>query len=244
MKMRVSTLTPLLLLLSLTADAQTGGDPSGHWEGAVQAPEMAITIEVDLAKENRVLVGTVSVPQQNLKGFPLVIEAAEGRSLSFRFKGAPGNRHFAGALSEDGQSITGEFTQSGYSFPFTLTRKGEPRIDAPVRSAPIPRELEGPWSATLEGRSQNGIQQRIILTLSNQPDGTSTGTVVNPGDGLEIPIASIARTGSRVTLDLKAISGSYSGTVNADGTEMVGTFIQGTAVLPLTFRRSPAAEPK
>jgi len=42
--------------------------------------------------------------------------------------------------------------------------------------------------------------------------------------------------------DLKAVSGSYSGTVNADGTELTGTFIQGTAVLPLTFRRSPAQE--
>jgi hypothetical protein len=242
MKMTIHTLASLLLLLPVAAIAQTSADPSGHWEGAVQSPEAAISIEVDLQKEDRELVGTVSVPPQNLKGFPLVIEGVEGRSLSFRFRGAPGNRLFQGTVSEDGQSITGQFTQSGFSMPFTLTRKGEPRIDAPVKSAPIPEELEGPWSATLEARHQNGIQQRIILTLANQPDGTSTGTIINPGDGLEIPIASITRAASRVTLDLKAISGSYSGTVNADGTEMVGTFIQGTAVLPLTFRRSSAAE--
>ena len=74
--------------------------------------------------------------------------------------------------------------------------------------------------------------------LSNEPDGSSTGTVFNPGDGLEVPIASIRQDASTITLDLKAVGGSYSGKVNAEGTEIVGTFIQGTAVLPLTFRRS------
>jgi hypothetical protein len=240
--MRSLTLALSLLLLPVVTGAQAPVDPSGHWEGSVQSPEASVAIEVDFARIDRALVGTVSVPPQNLKGFPLVIDAIEGRSLSFRFRGAPGSRHFRGALSDDGQSIAGEFMQSGHSMPFSLTRTGEARIEDPIKSAPIPRELEGPWSATLESRYQNGIQQKIILMLSNQPDGTSTGTVINPGDGLEIPIASITRTESRVTLDLKVLSGSYSGTVNADGTEMVGTFIQGTAVLPLTFRRTPAPE--
>jgi hypothetical protein len=82
----------------------------------------------------------------------------------------------------------------------------------------------------------------IILTLENQPDGTSTGQVFNPGDGLEIPVASITQNAPSVMLDLRAVGGSYSGRLNAKGTEMVGTFIQGATVLPLTFRRAPAVE--
>ncbi len=74
------------------------------------------------------------------------------------------------------------------------------------------------------------------------PTAHRPAAVFNPGDGLEIPIASITQNASSVTLDLKAVGGSYSGKVNAEGTELVGTFIQGTAVLPLTFRRSPAQE--
>jgi hypothetical protein len=66
--------------------------------------------------------------------------------------------------------------------------------------------------------------------------------VFNQGEGLEIPIASITQNASNVTLDLRAVSGSYSGKVNTEGTEMVGTFIQGTTVLPLTFRRAPGVE--
>jgi hypothetical protein len=222
--------------------AQSSPDPSGHWEGTIRTPEMAIAIEVDFAKNTGVLVATISVPPQHLKGFPLVIETAEERSLTFRFKGAPGNRLFQGTVSEDGQSIAGQFVHSGFTMPFDLTRRGEAHIEAPVKSAAIRKELEGPWSATLEGSYPNGIPRKIFLTLSNQPDGTSTGTVFNPSDGLEVPITSITQKASSITLDLSAVSGSYAGTVNADGTEMVGTFIQGTAVLPLTFKRSPATE--
>ena len=233
----------LLVLCSAVLRAQSSADPSGHWEGAIQTPEMSIRIEVDLVRNSSgELAGTINVPPQNLRGFPLVFESVTGRSINFRFRGTPGNRMFQGVLAEDGTSISGDFIQGGYAMRFDLTRAGAARIDEPIKSAPIGKELEGPWSATLEGNYPNGIPRRIILTLSNQPDGTSTGSVINPGDGLEIPITSITQKASTITLDLSAVSGSYSGTVNADGTELKGTLIQGTAVLPLTFRRTPASE--
>lgn len=238
------TLVAILVLWSAASlSARQGADPSGHWEGAIKTPEMSIEIVVDLARTpGNELAGTISVPPQNLKGFPLVIDTHDGRSLRFRFRGAPGSRQFQGTLSEDGASIAGNFTQGGYTMPFVLSRKGAAMIEAPVKSAPVGKEFEGPWSATLDGASPDGSARRIVLTLSNQPDGTSTGTVFNAGEGLEIPIASITQKNSTVTLDLKAVGGSYSGTVNADGSELKGTYIQGTTVLPLTFRRASATE--
>jgi hypothetical protein len=229
----------LILLSAVAAHAQGAADPSGHWEGGIDTPEGSIGVVVDLAKNtNGQLAGTIGVPPQNLKGFPLVIESAEGRAITFRFKGAPGNRVFQGVVAEDGASMSGDFTQSGFSMRFALSRKGAAQIDPPVRNAPVTKELEGPWSATLEGTHQNGIKRQVILTLSNQPDGSATGTVFNTGDGLEVPIASIRQDASTLTLDLRSVGGSFSGKVNAEGTEIVGSFIQGTAVLPLTFRRS------
>jgi hypothetical protein len=239
--LRILTLI-LVLSSAVSMSAQRSADPTGHWDGGIHTPEMFISVQVDLTRNSSgQLAGTISVPPQNLKGFPLVIESAEGRTISFRFRGAPGNRVFQGVIAEDGGAISGDFIQSGFSMPFALSRTGAAQIDAPVTSAPIGNELEGPWSATLEGTYQNGIPRKIFLTLSNQPDGTSSGSVFNPGDGLEIPIASITQNASSVTLDLRAVSGSFSGKVNAEGTELVGTFIQGTAVLPLIFRRAPRA---
>jgi hypothetical protein len=229
----------LLLLSAVAVHAQGTSDPSGHWEGGIETPEGSIGVVVDLAKNiEGKLAGTIGVPPQNLRGFPLVIESADGRAITFRFKGAPGNRVFQGVVAEDGASMSGEFIQSGFTMRFVLSRTGTAQIDAPIRSAPIPKALEGPWSATLEGTHQNGIKRSVILTLSNQPDGSSAGTVFNSGEGLEIPITSIRQDALTITLDLRAVGGSFSGKVNAEGTEIVGSFIQGTAVLPLTFRRS------
>ena len=84
--------------------------------------------------------------------------------------------------------------------PFALSRTGAAQIDPPVTSAPIGKELEGLWNATLEDIYQNGIPRKKIFTLSNQPDGTSSGSVFNPGDGLEIPIASITQNAASVML--------------------------------------------
>src|SRR5258708_37178262 len=71
--------------------------------------------------------------------------------------------------------------------------------------------------------------------MSNQPDSTSTGTIVSlDAGGMEIPVT-IAQKATGVTVDVKRVNGSFVGTLNADGTQLVGTWTQGPLVLPLTF---------
>lgn len=225
----------LLLLPAPSLLAQTAVDPSGHWEGAVQAPNMEVKIEVDLAKNSQgQLAGTFGQPARNLTGLPLGNFAVDGKSVSFQIRGsAPGERTFKGTVSADGKSMSGDYTQSGGSVPFNLTRTGDPRIEVAAKSAPIGKELEGTWNGTLD---VNGTQRRLVLTLANQPDGTATGNFVNVDEGLEIPITTITQKASSVTLDVKAVGGSYSGTLNPEGTELVGTLTQGPVAVPLTFR--------
>jgi len=61
---------------------------------------------------------------------------------------------------------------------------------------------------------------------------------------LELPISAIVQKASTVTFEIKAIGGSYSGTLNPDGTELTGAFTQGTQSAPMTFRRASAAADK
>src|SRR5262245_17815278 len=124
--MRRLTLIAIALAFSTTSrGAQLTTDPSGHWDGGIQTPEISISIQVDITRDSvGQLAGTISVPPQNLRGFPLVIESAEGRTINFRFRGAPGNRLFQGVIAEDGRSIRGDFIQSGFSMPFVLSRTG------------------------------------------------------------------------------------------------------------------------
>jgi hypothetical protein len=235
---RILLFTALLLSPATSLLAQTPAvDPSGHWEGAIHVSGMEVRMEIDLVKAGiGGLAGTFGQPDQHLTGLPLANFAVDGRSITFQIKGgAPGDRVFKGELSTDGASMSGDFAshQVG-TVAFTLTRNGNPRIEATHRSAAIGKELEGTWNGALDA---NGIVIRLVLTMSNQPDGTATGSVVNIDEGLELPITTITQKASSVILEVKAVGGSYSGALSSEGTELVGTLTQGSAAMPLTFRR-------
>jgi len=213
--------------------AQTAVDPSAHWEGAIQVPNMEVRVEVDLATNSKgKLAGTFS--NQSLKGFPFGDVAVNGRSVRLLLKAGSGGGTFEGTISADGKWLSGDFitAEGGFSVPFTLARSGDARIAPPARSAPIGKELDGSWNGTLE---IGGRKQPLVLTMSNQQDGTSIGTIVSVDEGLEIPIG-ITQEASNLTLDVKAAGGTYIGALSKEGTELVGTYSQGALVAPLTFR--------
>ena len=243
---RMLLLAALLLFSASFLIAQTAVEPldhwAGHWEGTVQIPNMELKIEIDLAKNSKgELGGTFGSAPQNVKGFPLSTVAVEGRSVRLVLKAGKEVSTFVGVLSADGKSISGDASQGGESAPFSLTRTGDARIAPAPKSPPISKELEGTWNGTLDAGEK---QMRLVLKMSNQPDGTATGTIVSEdGSGLEIPIAMMQKAAS-VTIDVPSIGGSYVGVLNAEGTELVGKWTQGSATLPLTFRRAVAADGK
>lgn len=229
---RMLVIAALLLSPARSVLAQTAVDPSGHWEGKVEAPNMDMRFEIDLAKNtNGELAGTLSVPAQELKGLRLLTVAAEGKSINFH---ARRDQTFSGDLSDDGKSMSGTFAVEGAALPFSLTRTGDARIEPPLKSPAIGKELEGTWNGTLEA----GGMVRVVLTMANQSDGTATGHIVNLKEGgLEIPVG-ITQTGSGVALVPGIGTGAFSGVLNAAGTELAGTWKEGGAEVPLTFRRA------
>ena len=217
---------------SMPARAQQPADPSGHWQGALQALSMQVPFDLDLTKDAAGrFSGTLSVPAQKIKGLPLTKVAVDGTTLNFQ---ARSDQPFTGVLSDDRQSITGEFLISGTSLPFTLTRNGAAQIEAPRRSAALSKQLEGTWTATL---IVEGMPHQLVMTLVNHPDGSASGRIVNEGEGgLELPIA-IAEQGSAVTIETLPLASTLTATLNAEGTELDGTIAQGPATAHVTFRR-------
>jgi hypothetical protein len=217
------------------ARAQTAVNLSGHWEGTIQVPDKPVKVEIDLATNSKGELAGTFTQTDRLNGLPLTNLAIDNRAVTFQIKGSPaGERLFKGDVSADGLSMTGKFAQAGYSIPFSLTRTGDAKIAAPAKNAQIGKALEGTWNGTLE---VNGVQRQLVLTLENQPDGTSTGSFLNVEEGLEIPIAAITQAASSVTLEIQAVAGAYTGVLNGEGTELTGTLTQGSATLPLVFRK-------
>jgi len=229
MKFSLFTLVAACLSYQLPAKAQ-----SGHWEGAIQSPQQEIAIHIDLAQNPKgEWTGSIDIPPQHLKGFPLSGIAVKGNSVMFAMNGVPGDPKFDGKVSGDGKTMSGAFTQGGADLTVSLKRTGEAVIETPAKSTAVSKELEGAWEGALD---VNGNQLRLKLKMANQADGTASGSIVSVDQGGgEIPITTITQKGSNLKLELKTIGGAYDGDLRA-GT-LVGHWTQGGGTLPLTFKR-------
>ena len=229
---------PLVIVTAvpLALRAQTV-DPSGHWQGSISVPSRPIAIEIDLQKNAKgELVGTLSNAAQNVSGLPLAKVSVEGKSLHLFLTPATGGGTFDGLLSDDRLSFEGKFNTAdgAHTIPFLLTRTGDAKIEAAPKSPPIGKEFEGTWNGAL---AVNGDLRRLVLTMSNQPDGTSMGTILSvDGGGIEAPVALDVK-GPLLTVTVKMVAGSFAGTLSADGKSIDGTWTEGIATFPLTFKK-------
>src|SRR4030095_15167412 len=98
---------------------------------------------------------------------------------------------------------------------------------------------EGSWLGTLEAGER---KLRLALTLSRNPDGTYSGSLDSLDQGATVPIDVVTVDGDSVRLEMTSIGARFEGKLNADSSALTGQFSQGD-VLPLTFRRAPAASP-
>lgn len=97
------------------------------------------------------------------------------------------------------------------------------------------QSLQGAWPGVLEVQGQ---RLRLVLRLTKAADGGYTGAVDSPDQGaMDLPVDTVTLKGGALRFEMKAISAFYEGTVNGAGTEIVGTWNQGTLSLPLIFRR-------
>jgi hypothetical protein len=219
--------------------AQVMVNPSGHWEGAVTAPDMNVKIELDLATNAKgEMAGTFGSPTQQVKGLPFSTVTIDGSGITLELKARSGGT-FHGVLSADGTSMSGDFASRDgqYSLPFKVTRTGDARIAPAPKSPAIATALEGTWNGALDAE---GKTERLVLKLANQPGGVATGTIVDlDGSGVEIPIG-ISQKDSSVTIDVPSVGASFTGVLNTAGTEISGAWTQGQAPagLALVFRRA------
>jgi CubicO group peptidase (beta-lactamase class C family) len=103
------------------------GEPTleGHWEGSITTPAAMLGIDLDFSRGPAgAWTGDISIPAQGAKDLPLADITVEGNRAGFAIPGIPGDPKFDGTFTDEGATLSGDFTQGGQTMPFTM-RQGE-----------------------------------------------------------------------------------------------------------------------
>lgn len=105
------------------------------------------------------------------------------------------------------------------------------------KSAPAAPDVSGEWQGKL-------TTLRINVTIDKAADGALSGKMLSVDQGnvtFAIDAVTFQNESSTLRLDMKSIGAVYEGKLNADGSEINGTWQQSGNSLPMVLRRPGAA---
>lgn len=107
-------------------------------------------------------------------------------------------------------------------------------LPAPV---PVPPStVVGDWNGALS--TGNG-SLRVVIHVEQEKDGKLSGTLDSPDQGATgIAISSITYKEPALHFEIEKFGAGYDGTMNKENSEIAGNWKQGSASLPLTFKRA------
>ncbi len=149
------------------------------------------------------------------------------------------------ALSQDGQSLSGEWKQGGKATKVKWDRLSKPATSVPDGLSFAPDksangDIRGYWKGSMDVQGQT---LRLKIRIGRAEDATFAGSMIRVDQGgREFPWSSITKTADDVRLELKMLRAVFAGAVNKAGTEMEGKWEQGGNPLPLKLQRSTQAE--
>lgn len=236
MKRTISICLSFLLVLCAISIAQTKPGPAGRWEGNINIPSGTFRLVIDLDRDAAgAWIGDIDLPDQGVKDMPLKGITVSDSSVSFSLIAGPGNPRFQGKLSEDGNTISGDFTQGDNTFPFSVKRAGEAKVYVPPKNAALPEKLAGKWEGTLESM---GSALHLVFNLANK-DGSAAGTIDSPDQGaMGLPMTTITVSEDTIKITVQIVSGSYSGKLSENGTVLTGEWSQAGNTLPLVLKKA------
>ncbi len=113
---------------------------------------------------------------------------------------------------------------------------------APAHAAePMQTKLAGVWQGALD---VGGMKLRIVFDIKLEDEDRLVGTLDSPDQqAFGIPIDTIKLEDNAVTIELKRIQGTFSGTLAADAEQIDGTWSQMGRTFPLLMRRGEKVQP-
>ncbi len=224
----------LILLGSAGRADDAKADEKGKeqfWEGTLKvspAVELRLLIHATESEKGEI-TATLDSPDEGFEGLKLSSVAIDPSRFVFELKVSAAK--FEGKMNAGATEATGTWTQRGVALPLAFVKKDGP---PPVPKIVGPEQL---WEGKLS--VQAGIDLRLAIHLQKTDAGRLVGTFdsLDQGqNGIKLSSATLDKT--RLAFELKLAGVQYEGKLNAEGTEAAGTFSQGSAKLPLTFKKT------
>lgn len=221
-----------VMLLAALAAAQTG--PAGHWEGVltVNNREIVLALDVDRNAKSE-WVASMAMPSEGASG--LVVMNLEVGSSSVKFVAVELQMARVELnLTPDGK-LKGSIASPMGALPIEFKRTGEAKVELIPASPAVSKELEGDWEGTLE---TPGRPFPLVIHFKNQPGNTVAATIDSPDrNAAGVPLNNVKQDGPAVEFGIRVAHSSFRGTLNKEGTELVGTWTHEADSMPLKLRK-------
>lgn len=224
-------------LLLFAVSSLPAASVEGNWLGTLHVGPQTLRLALHLTRnDDGQLAGTLDSLDQGAMGLKIDSATLEGNQLKFRMSAPPAS--YSGAVSKDGQSIKGAWSQGPLtaSLVFERAEKGaRPQPVSGLFSDPELERIAGTWQGRLVAGQMN---LRIVIRVEKQ-DGGHKVTLQSPDQGpAHIPVSEITVKDKAVRFAVRGIGGSFKGTLNGGSTRMSGTWSQGGNTLPLSLEQT------
>ena len=208
----------------------------GTWHGILDPNNAQIRVLLKLSRAaDGTALGIVTNVDQGNRDIPINTIAIKDKILDFEIRSVA--IHFHGTLAVTGRTIAGEWSQLTNKAQLTFEKGGFPP-NSPMTSA-----FEGTWQGSIDAGSANKVT--LSVKLSRGLDGASVGTIRNTSEaGKEMQATTINLKNRSIEMTFSGLQATFSGTLNAAGNEISGTWVIAGTGLPLTFKRIPATASK
>lgn len=162
---------------SATQPAADGSGLVGQWHGTIELPGQPLDIGLTFVEGDGTLKGTIDIPAQLLLDSPLTDVSQNGTAVSFAIPEVPGDPTFSGTL--DAGTVSGEFSQSGVTAPFSLNPGPLPEPERPQLPQP-----PFPYASQDVSVASGTVSLAGTLTTPQGP-GPFTAVVMITGSGAQ-----------------------------------------------------------
>jgi hypothetical protein len=224
----------IALILGASSPVLAQATAAGHWEGSFNAEGREIGLGLDLAQNAKAeWVASMSMPAANATGLVVTDVVVTGRSVKFTGVELMMAK-FDLTLGVDGK-LKGTLSNAQSSVPIEFRRTGEAKVELIAASPAVSREFEGDWEGAIE---TGGAPFRLVFHFHNLPNGTVAATIDSPNMGaVGVPLNDVKQTGRGLEFGIKVAHGRFQGTLNREGTEIIGQFSHEQNSAPMTLRK-------